>query len=681
MATRYWRGGGGTWSTTTTNWASTSTAATFTASRSAAILNVTAVASGTIAIGQTVRHTNNTSIGTITAFGSGTGGIGTYTMSASGTVTSRTMSSATTGASAPTASDDVIFDANSNTGTAAFTVTIGASAACRGLTISGLDATMTLAGTTAMSIAGSLSLPLTNLTRTYTGALTFTSASAATITTNGVSLASNLLFSGAGPFTLGSALSTTGTLAVSGGVTFNSANYSIASSTPNLGGTVSLGTSAYTATLPSSVTAILGGSVTGGTFTFNLNIASASNGVLGLGASVSGVVIAGSGSGTTFRFQGSNAGTGYTNYWGAVSSTKTVAHTVLFEEPNIEFFAGGISPLVQHNFTNFNLSGVFGNQLTLGYYTGVDGSLDPATLVQTSGTVSVSYDTISNLNGSGGASWRAYTSNGNVDAGSNIGWLFAPPTHATSGVLAGQGSTVVGAADRQSSVVNHATTGVLTGQGADVTGAATRSRAFDTAGALTGQGSTVVGAAARFKAFDTTGVLVGPGAIIVGVAAITVTHQTTGVLVGPGSIVVGAAEHTGEAPVSGGGSGSPSRGSKKGWARERAIYEASLLRKPTKIAELEQIRQALAKDTQSQRLARKLVTYDGDLEELASLQKELAKLQVGYKNKAEQSKELKEASAALSAFLLDEEDAITALMAMQDYEARQILAVLGINIH
>jgi hypothetical protein len=180
----------------------------------------------------------------------------------------------------------------------------------------------------------------------------------------------------------------------------------------------------------------------------------------------------------------------------------------------------------------------------------------------------------------------------------------------------------------------------------------------DVPGALTGQGSLINGAASRFKTFGSTGALFGPGAV-----------------------VVGAAEHTGVIPVSGGGSGSPSRGSRKGWARERAIYEASLLRKPTKIAELEQIRQALAKDTQTQRLARKLVNYDGDLEELASLQKELAKLQVTYKNKAEQSKELQEASASLSAFLLDEEDAITALIAMQDYEARQILAVLGINIH
>jgi signal recognition particle GTPase len=133
------------------------------------------------------------------------------------------------------------------------------------------------------------------------------------------------------------------------------------------------------------------------------------------------------------------------------------------------------------------------------------------------------------------------------------------------------------------------------------------------------------------------------------------------------------------------GGGSSAKRSRKGWGRERQIYEASLRSeldsKTSSIAELEQIRQALAKHTESQRLARKLVNYDGDLEELASLQKELAKLQVTYKNKAEQSKELQEASAALRSFLLDEEDTITALMAMQEFEARQILAVLGINIH
>jgi len=567
MATRYWRGGTGTWGTGTGNWASTSTAATFTASRAGTLLTVTAVASGTIAIGQTVWHTTNTAIGTITAFGTGSGGVGTYTMSATGTLTSRTMSSAAIGATAPTSADDVIFDSNSNVGTATFTVTESGAVNCRDLTISGLDAVMTFAGSGALAVYGSLAFPASNLTNSYTGTIAFNSTSAATITTNGVAfLSSDLFFQAAGPFTLGSALSTTGNLTIASGVTFNSANYSIASATPNfdVAATVSLGTSAYTPSLPNLATASLG-TATGGNFTFNLNTASTTNYILGQGASISSVVIAGSGSSTTFTFSGSTPGSNYTNNWGAVSSTKTVAHTIRFQEA--DFYSNGGPPFTQHNFTNFNLSGTSGNQLTLTYYTDAGGSGAAANLVQTSGTVSVSYDTISKLAASGGASWRAYTSNGNVDGGGNTGWLFAPPTHATTGTLVGQGAAIAGSADRQSSVVTHTSTGVLVGPGAVVAGSAahsalhsttgtlvgpgtvlagsaTRFRAFDTTGVLTGQGAEVAGTANRLRVFDTTGALVGPGAIIVGAAARTATHLTTGVLTGPGAIVVGAAVHS-----------------------------------------------------------------------------------------------------------------------------------------
>jgi hypothetical protein len=454
------------------------------------------------------------------------------------------MSSATVGASAPTSSDDVIFDSNSNVGTATFTVTESGAVNCRDLTISGLDAVMTFAGSGSLAVAGSLAFPASNLTNLYTGSIAFNAASSATITTNGVAfLSSDLYFQAAGPFTLGSALSTTGNLTISSGVTFNSANYSIASATPNFnsGATVSLGTSAYTPSLPNLATASLG-TATGGNFTFNLNTASTSNYISGAGASISSVVIAGSGSSTTFTFSGSTPGSNYTNNWGAVSSTKTVAHTIRFQEA--DFYSNGGPPFTQHNFTNFNLSGTSVNQLTLTYYTDAGGSGAAANLVQTSGTVSVSYDTISKLAASGGASWRAYTSNGNVDGGGNTGWLFAPPTHATTGALTGQGSIIVGAADRQSSVVTHTSTGVLVGPGAIVAGSAARFRAFDTTGVLTGQGAEVAGTANRLRVFDTTGALVGPGSIVAGVATRIVTHLTTGVLVGPGAVVVGAAVHS-----------------------------------------------------------------------------------------------------------------------------------------
>jgi hypothetical protein len=47
-----------------------------------------------------------------------------------------------------------------------------------------------------------------------------------------------------------------------------------------------------------------------------------------------------------------------------------------------------------------------------------------ATLSQASGTVSVSYLTIKDINATGGATWNAFVTNNNVDAGNNTGWDF-----------------------------------------------------------------------------------------------------------------------------------------------------------------------------------------------------------------------------------------------------------------
>ncbi len=48
-----------------------------------------------------------------------------------------------------------------------------------------------------------------------------------------------------------------------------------------------------------------------------------------------------------------------------------------------------------------------------------------ATLSQSSGTVSASYLTIKDINATGGATWNAFTTNNNVDAGNNLGWDFS----------------------------------------------------------------------------------------------------------------------------------------------------------------------------------------------------------------------------------------------------------------
>ena len=63
----------------------------FTASRALAVLTVTAVASGVIYQGMTISGTGVPVGTTITAFGTGTGGTGTYTVSTSGTIVSEAM--------------------------------------------------------------------------------------------------------------------------------------------------------------------------------------------------------------------------------------------------------------------------------------------------------------------------------------------------------------------------------------------------------------------------------------------------------------------------------------------------------------------------------------------------------------------------------------------------------------
>lgn len=79
-----------------------------------------------------------------------------------------------------------------------------------------------------------------------------------------------------------------------------------------------------------------------------------------------------------------------------------------------------------NTFTNdFNLSGTSGNLITI--QSTISGS--QSTLSKTSGTVSVSHCSIKDSNATGGATWEAYTSNGNVDAGNNTGWIFSSSTY------------------------------------------------------------------------------------------------------------------------------------------------------------------------------------------------------------------------------------------------------------
>jgi len=138
------------------------------------------------------------------------------------------------GFSVPTAADNVFFDVNSNVGTGSFTVTMANTPrVCNDFTASGLDGTMTLAGSNiGLTVSGSLSFPATNFTRTYTGTTTFNATTTGkTITTNGVALATVDFNGVGGGWTLGSALSC-GAITVTNGTfdTSSSGNYAITAS-------------------------------------------------------------------------------------------------------------------------------------------------------------------------------------------------------------------------------------------------------------------------------------------------------------------------------------------------------------------------------------------------------------------------------------------------------------------
>jgi hypothetical protein len=158
---------------------------------------------------------------------------GTGTWSSTNTANWSASSGGATGASVPTAADNVFFDANSNVGTGAFTVTMANTPrVCNDITISGLDGTMTLAGTSiGLTVSGSLSFPATNFTRSYTGTTTFNATTTGkTITTNGVAFGAGVTLDGVGgEWILGSAFSCgSSTLTVTNG-TFDTStsNYAV----------------------------------------------------------------------------------------------------------------------------------------------------------------------------------------------------------------------------------------------------------------------------------------------------------------------------------------------------------------------------------------------------------------------------------------------------------------------
>lgn len=102
-----------------------------------------------------------------------------------------------TGASVPTSSDTVTFDAASNA--TAYTCTVTATANCSDIDFTNpASGNLTFAGSSALNVFGNFTVH-SAITRTYTGQITFSAtATGKTITTNAITFSSTMIFDGIG---------------------------------------------------------------------------------------------------------------------------------------------------------------------------------------------------------------------------------------------------------------------------------------------------------------------------------------------------------------------------------------------------------------------------------------------------------------------------------------------------
>lgn len=240
-----------------------------------------------------------------------------------------------------------------------------------------------------------------NITLTFLGASqTFTNA--------GQTGAYTVLVSNSNTLTLGSGFTTTsGSIFIGGGSTLNTNNYNVsASSFTATGTTVTFAIGSSVVSLTSSSGAIFTGVSTltvTGTGTISVTNASpVAKTFAGAGGNYSTVTLNKGGPGDLAITGANSFGNIATSYGGT-------------ETTSITFPASTTTTLA-----NFTASGTLGTLLTLKSST----AGTRATLSDASGTNNVSYCSIKDLNATGGATWNAYTTNGNVDAGNNLGWNF-----------------------------------------------------------------------------------------------------------------------------------------------------------------------------------------------------------------------------------------------------------------
>lgn len=257
-----------------------------------------------------------------------------------------------------------------------------------------------------ISVYGNITL-FSGLTLTGTATVNFNGQGVTqTLTSAGVSFAQSITLQ-----------SVTGTLQLQDNLTLGSTlTTTLSSGTIDLNGKT-LSTGLFSSSL-SSTRAIAFGS--NGSLTVTGSGSSAFNAATGTNLTTSGTGTISMTSASAKTFAGGGRSYPTLNQGGAgaltISGSNTFANITNTVQPATVTLTAGTTQTV----TTFTLSGTAGNLITLN--TTAAGS--QATLSDSSGINAVSYVSIKDINATGGALWRAYTANGNVDGGNNLGWDF-----------------------------------------------------------------------------------------------------------------------------------------------------------------------------------------------------------------------------------------------------------------
>jgi hypothetical protein len=174
---------------------------------------------------------------------------GTGTWDTSSTTNWAASSGGASGASVPTAADNVIFDSATT-----YTVTLTGALTCLSFTVSA--GTVTFSSTGTLAISGSMSLAVGTVW-SATGNITFNSTTTGnTVTTNNISMASAIVFNGVGgAWGFGSNCTSTGSITLSNGsLTTNNYNLTATSIVTNGPTTATLTLGSSTITLSNTVT-------------------------------------------------------------------------------------------------------------------------------------------------------------------------------------------------------------------------------------------------------------------------------------------------------------------------------------------------------------------------------------------------------------------------------------------